>query len=58
MKAPEIYNKLVQKKFIIEMRFSHPGESENNMLDWYHVTLNEIVNKKKRSVTIACMRLI
>ena len=47
MKAPEIYNKLVQKNFRIEMRFSQPGDSGKRLLDWYHCIVNEIVNIKK-----------
>ena len=50
--APEIYNKLVQKKFRIEMRFSQPGDSGKKLLDWYQGTVTGIVNKKKRSVKI------
>ena len=50
--APEIDNKLVQKKFRIEMRFSQPGDRGKKLLDWYHGTVTEIVNKKKRSVNI------
>ena len=50
MNAPEIDNKLVQKKFRIEMRVIQPRDSDKKLLDWYHVTVNEIVNKKKRRV--------
>ena len=50
--APEIHNKLVQKKFRIEMRFSQPGDSGEKLLYWYHNTVTEIVNKNKRSVKI------
>ena len=50
--APEIDNKLVQNKFRIEMRFSQTGESGKNLLDWYHGTVPEVVNKNKRSVKI------
>ena len=46
--APEIDNKLVQKKFRIDMRISQPGDSGEKLLDWYHGTVNEIVNKNKR----------
>ena len=45
--APEIDNKLVQKKFRIDMRFIQPGDSDKKLLDWYNVTVNEIVNKRK-----------
>ena len=45
-------NKLVQKKFRNEMRFSQPGDSGEKLLDWYHSTVIEIFNKKKRSVKI------
>ena len=44
--VPEIDNNLVQKKFRIEMRFSQPGDSGEKLLDWYHGTVTEIVNKK------------
>ena len=47
MNALEIDNKLVQKKFRIQMRFGHPGDSGEKLLDWYHGTVNEIVNKRK-----------
>ena len=50
--APEIDNKLVQKKFRIDMRISQPGDSGEKLLYWYHSTVNDIVNKKKRSVNI------
>ena len=50
--APEIYNKLVQKKFRIEMRFSQPGDSGKKLLDWYHGTVTEIFNKNKMIVMI------
>ena len=44
--APEIDNKLVQKKFRTEMSFSQPGEIDEKLLDWYHGTVTEIMNKK------------
>ena len=50
--APEIDSKLVQNKFRVEMRFSQPGDSGKKLLDWYHGTVTEIVNKNKRSVNI------
>ena len=50
--APEIDNKLVQNKCRIEMRFSQPGDSGENLLYWYHGTVTEIVNKNKISVKI------
>ena len=50
--TPEIDNKLIQKKFRIDMRFSQPGDSDEKLLDWYYGTVNDIVNKKKRSVKI------
>ena len=34
------------------MRFIQPGDSDKKLLDWYHVTVNEIANKKKRRVKI------
>ena len=52
MNAPEIDNKLVQKKFRTEMRFSQPGDSGEKLLYWYHGNVNDIVNKNKRSVKI------
>ena len=42
--APEIDNKLVQNQFRIEMRFSHPGDSGDKLLDSYQGTVTEIVN--------------
>ena len=50
--APEIDNTLVQKNLRIEMRFSQPGDSGDKLLNWYPITVTEIVNKKKRSVKI------
>ena len=50
--VPEIDNKLVQKKFMIEMKFSQPGDSVEKLLDWYHVTVTDILNKKKSIVKI------
>ena len=50
--APEIDNKLVQKKFRIDMRFSQPGDSGKKLLDWYHGTVTEIFNKNKMIVMI------
>ena len=50
--APDIDNKLVQKRFRTEMRFSQPVYSGEKLLDWYHGTVTEIVNKKKRIVNI------
>ena len=47
MNAPEIDNKLVQKKFRIDMRFSQLGDSDEKLLDWYHGTVTETVNKRK-----------
>ena len=47
MNAPEIDNKLVQNKFRIDMRFSQLGDSGDKLLDWYHGTVTEIVNKKE-----------
>ena len=47
MNVPEIDNKLVQKKFRIEMRFSQPGDSGEKLLYWYHGTVTEIMNLKK-----------
>ena len=52
MITTEIENKLVQKKFGIKMRFIQPGDSGKNFLDWYHGTVTEIVNKKKRRVAL------
>ena len=52
MNAPDIDNKLVQKRFRTEMRFSQPVYSGEKLLDWYHGTVTEIVNKKKRIVNI------
>ena len=46
--APEIENKLVQKKFRIKTRFSQPGDSGEKLLDWYHSTVTEVVNKNER----------
>ena len=45
--APEIVHKLLQKKFRIERRFKHPGDNGEKLLDWYHGTVTDIVNKKK-----------
>ena len=39
--APDIDNKLVQKKFRIKMRFSQPRDSGEKLLDWYHGTVTE-----------------
>ena len=33
VKTPEIHNNLVQRKFIIEMRVSEPGDSGEKLLD-------------------------
>ena len=52
MNMTEIDNKLVQKKFRIEMRFSNTGDSGEKLLDFYHGTVTDIVNKNKRSVNI------
>ena len=52
LNAPEIDSKLVQKKFRIEMRFSHPGDSGKKLLDCYHGTVTDILNKNIRSVKI------
>ena len=52
MNAQEIEIKFVQNKFRIEMRFSQPGDSGKKLYDWYHGTVTEIANKKKRSVKI------
>ena len=49
---PEIDNKLVQKKFRIEMKFSQPGDNGEKLLYWYHGTVTDILNKNKRSVKI------
>ena len=35
----EIYNKVVQKKFRIEMRFIQPENSGEKLLYWYHGTV-------------------
>ena len=48
----EIDNKLVQNNFRIEMRFIQPGDSGKKLLDWYHGTVTEILNKNKISVKI------
>ena len=45
--ALEIENKLVQKKFRIEMRFSQPGDSGEKLLYWYHATVTETANRRK-----------
>ena len=50
--APEIDSKLVQMKFRIDMRFSQPGDSGENLLDWYHGTVTDILNKNKSSLNI------
>ena len=50
--ATEIYNKLVQKKFRIEMRFSQTRDSGENLLDWYQDTVTNMLNKNKRSANI------
>ena len=50
--TPEIDNKLVQKKFRIEMRFSQSGDSGKKLLDRYHGTVTEIMNKIKRILNI------
>ena len=42
--APEIDNKLVLKKFRIEMRFSQLGDSGEKLLGWYHDTVTDILN--------------
>ena len=34
------------------MRFSQSGYSGEKLLDWYHVTVTDILNKNKRSVKI------
>ena len=52
MNSPEIDNKLVQKKFRIDMRFSQPGDSGEKLLDWYHGTVTDILNKNKSSLKI------
>ena len=43
---------MVQNKFRIEMRFSHTGDSGEKLLDWYHGTVTEILNKNKMSMKI------
>ena len=40
------------------MRFSHPGDSGEKLLDQYHGTVTEIVNKISSGATIACMTMI
>ena len=52
MNAPEIYNKLVQKKLRIEMRFIHPGDSSKKVFDWYHGTVTKLIHKENRVVEI------
>ena len=61
--APDIDNKLVQNKFRIEMGFSHPGDSGEKLLDFYHGTVTEIFNLKNilsrsSETTISCMKMI
>ena len=45
--VPEIDNKLVQRKFRIEMRFSQPGYSGEKLLYSYNGNVTENVNKRK-----------
>ena len=45
--APEIDNKLVQKKFRTEMRFIQPRDNGKKLLDWYHGNVTETVNKRE-----------
>ena len=52
MNAPEIDSNLVKKKFRIEMSFSQPGESGERLLDCYHGTVTDIMNKNISSVKI------